>query len=57
MTTALIIVCVLFCIGVVLGIVGHLGYGIVSDKHWRIRIRRHHRAQSARRGKPTSTGV
>lgn len=50
MTTVLIIVCILFCIGVVVGIVGHLGYGIASDKAWRIRITRHHRAKAARRG-------
>lgn len=42
MTTVLIIVCILFCIGVVLAIVGHLGSGIASDKTWRGRIGRHH---------------
>jgi hypothetical protein len=50
MTTVLIIVCILFCIGVVGAIAGHLGYAIVRDKEWRFRIRRHHRAQAARRG-------
>lgn len=45
MTTVLIIVCILFCIGVIAAIVGHLGYGIARDKHWRLRIHRHHRAR------------
>ncbi|MBV8217552.1 MAG: hypothetical protein JO325_03735 [Solirubrobacterales bacterium] len=45
MNTVLIIVCILFCIGVVVGIVGHLGYGITRDKAWRVRIQRHHRAR------------
>lgn len=48
MTTVLIIVCILFCIGVVFAIAGHLGYAIVRDKQWRVRIRRHHRAQGRR---------
>jgi hypothetical protein len=55
MTTVLIIVCVLFCIGVVLAIVGHLGYAIVRDKHWRIGIRRHHQTHRPR-SKPTRRG-
>ena len=50
MTTVLIIVCIVFCIGVVLAIVGHLGAGIADDKAWRGRIRRHH-ARRARRDK------
>jgi hypothetical protein len=41
----LIIVCILFCVGVVLAIVGHLGYGIARDKSWRVRIERRHRAR------------
>lgn len=45
MTTVLIIVCILFCIGVIVGIVGHMGAGIQADKGWRARIRRHHEAQ------------
>jgi hypothetical protein len=45
LTTALIIICILFCIGVVVAITGHLGYGIARDKHWRIRLRHHHKAQ------------
>ncbi len=57
MTTVLIIICILFCIGVVVAIVGHLGYAIVRDKQWRIGIRRHHRAQTARRSRPTSRGL
>lgn len=56
MTTVLIIVCILLCIGVVVATVGHLGYAIVRDKEWRIRIQRHHRAQAARRRKPTGRG-
>ncbi len=52
MTTVLIIVCILFCVGVVLAITGHLGYGLVRDKHWRVRIHRHHRARGRR-----TTGV
>jgi hypothetical protein len=47
-TTVLIVVCILFCIGVVLAITGHLGLAIVHDKQWRIRIRRHHQAQARR---------
>jgi hypothetical protein len=47
MTIVLIIVCILFCAGVVLAIVGHLGYGVASDRVWRRRIGRHH----GRRGK------
>lgn len=43
MTTVLIIVCIVFCVGIVFAIVGHLGFGIASDKAWRTRIRRHHR--------------
>ena len=57
MTTVLIIICILFCIGVVVAIVGHLGYAIVRDEQWRTRIRRHHRAQTARRRKTTSRGL
>ena len=50
MTTVLIIVCVVFCVGVVLAIVGHLGFGIAEDKAWRTRIRR----RRARRDKLTT---
>ncbi len=35
MTTVLIIVCIVLCIGVVLAIVGHLGVAIPLDKQWR----------------------
>lgn len=45
MTTVLIIVCIVACIGVVVGIVGHLGYAITRDRAWRIRIHRHHQAR------------
>jgi hypothetical protein len=41
-TTALIIICIAFCVGVVLAIVGHLGVGIVLDKRWRERLPRHY---------------
>jgi hypothetical protein len=47
MTTVLIIVCIAFCVGVVLAIVGHMGFGITKDAAWRSRMRRHH----ARRGR------
>ena len=44
MTTALIIVCIVFCIGIVVAIVGHMGYGIAVDKrHRRQRAARRHR--------------
>ncbi len=42
MTTVLIIVCIVFCVGVILAISGHLGFGIARDKAWRRNIRRHH---------------
>ena len=42
MTTVLIIVCIVFCVAVVLAIVSHLGMGIASDKAWRGRIGRYH---------------
>ncbi len=57
MTTVLIIVCILFCIGVVVAIAGHLGYAIVRDKQWRISIRRHHRARAQSRDKLPSQRV
>lgn len=40
MTTVLIIVCIVFCIGVVVAIVGHLGAGIASDVSRRQRVAR-----------------
>jgi len=45
MTTVLIIVCIVFCAGVVLAIVGHLGIGIALDRMWRERIDRHHESR------------
>ncbi len=42
MTIVLIIVCVLFCVGIVVAIVGHLGSAIPADRGWRARIQRHH---------------
>lgn len=47
MTTVLIILCIVLCIGVVVAIVGHLGLGVADDHAWRKRIRRH----NARRGR------
>lgn len=52
MTTVLIIICILFCIGVVLAIVGHLGFGIWRDRGWRASVRRQHRRE-LRRQRPT----
>jgi hypothetical protein len=43
MTTVLIIVCIVFCVAIVLAIVGHLGFAILHDRAWRTRIRRGHR--------------
>lgn len=53
MTTVLIIVCIVFCIGVVLAIVSHMGYGVASDRGWRRHVARHH----ARRGKNRRAAV
>lgn len=46
MTTALIVVCIVFCIAVAVAVVGHLGYGINRDKAWRMHV---HRDRAARR--------
>lgn len=54
MTTVLIIVCILFCVGVVIAIVGHLGTGIAADKGWRARINRHHAARRRRERRMTT---
>lgn len=54
MTIVLIIVCIIFCVGVVLAIVGHLGYGIAEDHSWRRRIERHHRTRRRRRRDQTA---
>jgi len=53
-TVVLIIVCVVFCIGIVLGTVGHLGAGIADDKSWRRRIAAHHARKRGRRHKLTN---
>lgn len=53
MTTVLIIVCIVFCIGVVIAIVGHLGTAIHADKGWRARINRHHNRRTRRDRKMT----
>jgi hypothetical protein len=45
MTTLMTIVTIVFCIGVVFAIVGHLGIGIARDKNWRERIGSHHEAR------------
>jgi hypothetical protein len=50
MTTVLIIVCILFCIAVITGIVGHLGNGITRDKAWRTRMQRYHRSRQRATG-------
>jgi hypothetical protein len=47
MTTVLIIVCIVFCVAVVLTIVGHLGFAIPKGKAWRTRIGRHHARRSS----------
>lgn len=52
-TTVLIIVCIVFCVGVVVAIVGHLGAGIADDRSWRARIGRRGAARRAGRGKLT----
>lgn len=49
MTTALIIICIVFCIAVVLAIVSHLGWGIKKDTGWRARMRFRDRAAKSRR--------
>lgn len=50
MTTVLIIVCIVFCVGVVVAIVGHLSHGVASDRGWRRRIERHHARRNKRPG-------
>jgi hypothetical protein len=54
MTTVLIIVCIVFCIGVVFAIVSHMGYGIAADRGWRSRIHRHHESRKDRRSRLTA---
>lgn len=53
MTIALIIICAVFCVGIVVVMVGHLGLGVASDRGWRSRIERYHEHRRARRGQPT----
>jgi hypothetical protein len=48
MTTLMTIVTIVFCVGVVFAIVGHLGIGIALDRNWRERIWRHHDARRRR---------
>lgn len=55
MTTVLIIVCIIFCIGIIVGIVGHLGFAITRDKAHRGRLRRYHLARAPRRHRATPT--
>lgn len=50
MTTVLIILCVLLCVGVILATTGHMGIAIVRDKKRRLHIRRHHEERQARSG-------
>ena len=52
MTTVVIIVLIVLCVGVVVAIVGHLGFGIAEDKAWRTHIRRFH-VRRARQGQST----
>ena len=56
MTTVLIIVCIVFCIGVIVAIVGHMGFAITRDKAHRGGLHRYHvtRSQRHRRATPTS---
>lgn len=54
MTTALIIICIVFCVGVVVAIVGHLGTGVARDKGWRRFINRHHAAKRGHRDRATT---
>jgi hypothetical protein len=49
MTTVLIIVCIAFCIGVILAIVGHLGFAIERDMVHRGRLHRYHVTRRPRR--------
>ena len=49
MTTVLIIVCILACIGVILAIVGHMGYAIHRDKERRGWLHRYHVSRTPRR--------
>lgn len=49
MTTALIVVCIVFCVAVILAIVTHLGVGIARDITWRERISRDHLMRRMRR--------
>ena len=56
MTTVLIIVCIVFCVGVVVAIVGHLGAGIADDRSWRRRIGRRHAARRDRRNVTGGSG-
>lgn len=53
MSTALIIVCIVFCVGVVLAIVSHLGYGMAKDRGWRRRVERHHEARQEEHDRAT----
>lgn len=50
MTTVLIIVCILFCIGVIVATLGHMGFEIANDKKRRVFLRRHHEKRRARGG-------
>ncbi|HET9720135.1 MAG TPA: hypothetical protein VFP55_08670 [Solirubrobacteraceae bacterium] len=49
MTTVLIVLCIVLCVGVILAIVGHLGHGVASDRRWRGRVNRDHVRKSRRR--------
>jgi hypothetical protein len=55
MTTVLIIVCIAFCIGVIVAIVGHMGYAITRDKAHRGWLHRYHVTRARRHRRPTAT--
>lgn len=54
MTTVLIIVCIVACVGIIVAIVGHLGLGVAGDRGWRAHIHRHHANREAGRGGVTT---
>lgn len=55
MTTVLIVICILACVAVVVGIVGHLGTAIAADRGWRARIHRYHLARRRRSRRITAS--
>jgi hypothetical protein len=47
MTTVVIVVCVVLCIGVFVALVGYLGHEIAEEKSWRARMRRRYSTRRA----------